>query len=47
MTPRISILMYHQVGRFAPMRKHRANYCDAARFAAQMALLHRLGWRVL
>jgi peptidoglycan/xylan/chitin deacetylase (PgdA/CDA1 family) len=44
---RISILMYHQVGRFAPMRTHRANYCDSERFAAQMALLHRLGWVVL
>jgi peptidoglycan/xylan/chitin deacetylase (PgdA/CDA1 family) len=43
----ISILMYHQVGHFAPMRAHRANYCDAGRFAAQMALLARLGWRVL
>jgi len=47
MDPRISILMYHQVGRFPPMRAHRANYCDAGRFAAQMALLARLGWRVL
>jgi peptidoglycan/xylan/chitin deacetylase (PgdA/CDA1 family) len=47
MVPRISILMYHQVGRFVPMRAHRANYCDAGRFAAQMAMLARLGWRVL
>jgi peptidoglycan/xylan/chitin deacetylase (PgdA/CDA1 family) len=44
---RISILMYHQVGRFAPMREHRANYCDAGRFARQMALLAGLGYRVL
>ncbi len=43
----ISILMYHQVGHFPSMRTHRANYCDAGRFAAQMALLHHLGWRVL
>ena len=47
MVPHISILMYHQVGRFAPMRSHRANYCDAGHFAAQMALLARLGCRVL
>jgi peptidoglycan/xylan/chitin deacetylase (PgdA/CDA1 family) len=43
----ISILMYHQVGRFHPMRAHRANYCDAGRFARQMALLRHLGYRVL
>lgn len=47
MAQSVSILMYHQVGRFAPMRAHRANYCDVGRFAAQMALLARLGWRVL
>jgi peptidoglycan/xylan/chitin deacetylase (PgdA/CDA1 family) len=29
------------------MRAHRANYCDAGCFARQMALLHRLGYRVL
>ncbi|MTW22080.1 polysaccharide deacetylase family protein [Allochromatium palmeri] len=45
--PRVSILMYHQVGAFAPMRAHRANYCDHRRFAAQMDLLARLGYRVL
>lgn len=46
-TNRISILMYHQVGDFAPMKAHRANYCDHHRFAAQMALLHHFGYRVL
>ncbi len=45
--PRVSILMYHQVGVFEPMREHRANYCDHRRFAAQMDLLARLGYRVL
>lgn len=40
--PRVSILMYHQVGDFEPMRRHRANYCDRRRFAAQMALVARL-----
>lgn len=45
--PAISILMYHQVGDFAPMRAHRANYCDRRRFAGQMALIARLGYRVL
>ncbi|NEX19390.1 polysaccharide deacetylase family protein [Thiorhodococcus mannitoliphagus] len=43
----ISILMYHQVGDFAPMKAHRANYCDRRRFAAQMGLLARLGYSVL
>lgn len=45
--PRLSILMYHQVGAFAPMKAHRANYCDHRRFAAQMAFLARFGYRVL
>lgn len=44
---RLSILMYHQVGRFAPMRAHRANYCDHRRFARQMAMLRSGGFRVL
>ena len=47
MPPRVSILMYHQVGEFPPMRAHRANYCDHRRFARQMGLLHNLGWAVL
>jgi peptidoglycan/xylan/chitin deacetylase (PgdA/CDA1 family) len=47
MAPRISILMYHQVGEFAPMKAHRANYCDHRRFASQMAFLKRFGYRVL
>jgi len=45
--PRLTILMYHQVGRFAPMRRHRANYCDAGRFARQMALLQAARCAVL
>ena len=44
---RISILMYHQVGRFPPMGTHRANYCDQGRFTRQMGLIARLGYRVL
>lgn len=47
MTHGINILMYHQVGRFAPMREHRASYCRVDRFAAQMAWLARFGYRVL
>jgi peptidoglycan/xylan/chitin deacetylase (PgdA/CDA1 family) len=43
----IDILMYHQVGRFAPMREHRSTYCRVERFAAQMAYLARFGYRVL
>jgi len=47
MANRISILMYHQVGEFAPMREHRANYCDHRRFAGQMAFLKGFGYQVL
>jgi peptidoglycan/xylan/chitin deacetylase (PgdA/CDA1 family) len=39
--------MYHQVGRFAPMRAHRSTYCSVERFAAQMRYLARFGYRVL
>lgn len=39
--------MYHQIGEFAPMRAHRANYCDHRRFAAQMGLIARFRWPVL
>jgi peptidoglycan/xylan/chitin deacetylase (PgdA/CDA1 family) len=44
---RLSILMYHQVGRFEPMRAHRANYCDAGRFARQMWMLAHGGFNVI
>jgi peptidoglycan/xylan/chitin deacetylase (PgdA/CDA1 family) len=47
MGARISILMYHQVGVFEPMRAHRANYCDHRRFAAQVAFLRHLRYAVL
>ena len=43
----VSILMYHQVGDFPPMREHRSTYCHHRRFAAQMALLSRLRYRVI
>lgn len=43
----LSILMYHQVGRFAPMRAHRANYCDAGRFERQMAMLAHTRFNVI
>ncbi|MEZ0327973.1 MAG: polysaccharide deacetylase family protein [Dissulfuribacterales bacterium] len=43
----INILMYHQVGRFEPMHLHRASFCDAERFAAQMAMLKYLRFNVL
>ena len=46
-SPRISVLMYHQVGRFAEPKKHRACYCDAGRFRAQMAFLRHAGYRVI
>lgn len=43
----ISILMYHQVGRFTPMKTHRAVYCDVDRFRLQMRTLHALRLPVL
>lgn len=47
----INVLMYHQIGPFTrlegPMRAHRSTYCRVDRFAAQMAWLHRFGYRVL
>ncbi len=44
---KISILMYHQVGEFSRPAAHRANYCHIRRFKAQMAWLHRFGYRVI
>jgi len=43
----ISILMYHQVGKFSRVDSHRANFCDYRRFQWQMAYLHYFGYRVL
>ena len=43
----VSILMYHQVGDFRRIKAHRAVFCHQRRFAAQMALLKRLGCSVL
>ena len=47
MSKGINILMYHQVGEFAPMKAHRSTYCDHRRFASQMAYLARFGYTVL
>lgn len=43
----ISIFMYHQVGRFPPMKTHRASYCDVGRFRQQMQALKWLGVPVI
>jgi peptidoglycan/xylan/chitin deacetylase (PgdA/CDA1 family) len=43
----INILMYHQIGDFAPMQGHRSTYCHYKRFASQMAYLARFGYSVL
>ena len=45
--PPISVLMYHQVGRFAEPTQHRSSFCDVRRFRAQMGLLKTLGCRVI
>ncbi|QID16660.1 polysaccharide deacetylase family protein [Nitrogeniibacter mangrovi] len=47
MSTGINILMYHQVGDFAPMKAHRSTYCHHKRFARQMAYLARFGYTVL
>ena len=47
MSTGINILMYHQVGDFAPMKGHRSTYCHYKRFARQMAYLARFGYTVL
>ena len=47
MSTGINILMYHQVGDFAPMKGHRSTYCHHKRFARQMAYLARFGYTVL
>jgi peptidoglycan/xylan/chitin deacetylase (PgdA/CDA1 family) len=43
----ISILMYHQVGDFKPMKSHRSTYCHYKNFKQQMWFLHRFGFNVL
>lgn len=43
----ISIFMYHQVGKFPPMKTHRAVYCDVGRFRMQMRALRAFGVPVL
>jgi peptidoglycan/xylan/chitin deacetylase (PgdA/CDA1 family) len=43
----ISILMYHQVGDFTPMKSHRSTYCHYKRFRWQMGFLHRFRYNVL
>ncbi|HZP88207.1 MAG TPA: polysaccharide deacetylase family protein [Burkholderiales bacterium] len=47
MTRGIDVLMYHQIGEFAPMASHRSTYCHVRRFAAQMAYLDRFGHTAL
>ncbi len=43
----ITILMYHQIGKFEPMKEHRATSCDIGRFERQMRYLNALGYNVL
>ncbi len=43
----VSILMYHQVGDFAPMKSHRSTYCHYKSFSRQMHLLKALRFRVV
>ncbi|SFP90016.1 polysaccharide deacetylase family protein [Hydrogenimonas thermophila] len=43
----ITILMYHQIGKFPPMKDHRATYCDINRFKQQMWYLHKFKYNVI
>lgn len=45
--PKVSILMYHQVGRFRSPKNHRAQFCHVRRFRGQMRYLHYFGYNVL
>ncbi len=43
----ISVLMYHQIGRFSPMKEHRSTYCEISRFKSQMWFLKFFGYKVI
>ena len=43
----ISILMYHQVGDFPPVKLHQASYTNLSRFRAHLAFLRRWGATVM
>ncbi|HPE59530.1 MAG TPA: polysaccharide deacetylase family protein [Thiolinea sp.] len=45
--PALSILMYHQVGRFPSPSTHRALYCHVDRFRAQLAYLKYMRFTVM
>ena len=44
---KVSILMYHQVGKFKRPDSHRATFCHIRRFRAQMTYLHFFRYEVL
>ena len=44
---KVSILMYHQVGKFKRPDSHRAIFCHIRRFRAQMTYLHFFRYQVL
>ena len=46
-SPPISVLMYHQVGKFKSPKTHRSCYCDVGRFRAQMSWLKYAGYQVI
>lgn len=45
--PTLSILMYHQIGRYPRPDAHRALFCHIDRFRSQLAYLDRAGFDVL
>ncbi|MBI5333757.1 MAG: polysaccharide deacetylase family protein [Burkholderiales bacterium] len=46
-SPPLSILMYHQIGRFPRPKAHRALYCDIGRFRSQLRYLKWAGFTVM
>jgi peptidoglycan/xylan/chitin deacetylase (PgdA/CDA1 family) len=47
MNPKVSVLMYHQVGNFKNIKAHGATYCRLNRFKTQMWWLKTMGYHVI
>ncbi len=43
----VSVLMYHQIGKFSPMKSHRSTYCHVKRFNVQMWYLNFFKYKII
>lgn len=43
----VSVLMYHQIGKFSPMNNHRSTYCHVKKFTLQMWFLHFFKYKII